>query len=76
MRVIKRTGESVKFDKNKIIEAVQKAFIEVDGELTSYSIAKSKEIADFVGSFKERKMSVEAIQIEVIKKLMASKRKG
>ena len=75
MRVIKRTGESVKFDKNKIIDAVQKAFIEVDGKLTKYAINKSKEIADYVGSFKKRKMSVEDIQVVVIKKLMASKRK-
>lgn len=75
MRVIKRTGESVKFDKSKIVNAVQKAFIEIDGKLTDYSISKSKEIADFIGSFKKKKMSVEDIQVEVIKKLMASKRK-
>ena len=31
--VIKRNGKLVKFDKQKIEKAVQKAFIEVDGEL-------------------------------------------
>ena len=75
MRVIKRTGESVKFDGNKISEAVRKAFIEVDGKLTDYAIYKSNEIATYVGSLKKRRMSVEDIQVEVIKKLMASKRK-
>ncbi len=75
MRVIKRTGESVKFDGNKISEAVRKAFIEVDGKLTDYAIYKSNEIATYVESLKKRRMSVEDIQVEVIKKLMASKRK-
>lgn len=75
MRVIKRTGESVKFDGNKISEAVRKAFIEVDGKLTDYAIYKSNEIATYVGSRKKRRMTVEDIQVEVIKKLMASKRK-
>ena len=75
MRVIKRTGESVKFDGNKISEAVRKAFIEVDGKLTDYAIYKSNEIATYVGTRKKRRMTVEDIQVEVIKKLMASKRK-
>ena len=75
MRVIKRTGESVKFDGNKISEAVKKAFIEVDGKLTDYAVYKANDIAAYVASIKKRQMNVEDIQVEVIKKLMASKRK-
>jgi hypothetical protein len=33
MLVYKRSGIATKFDKNKIIKAINKAFIEVDGEL-------------------------------------------
>ena len=33
MKVIKRNGSKVDFDKNKIIKAINKAFIEVDGKL-------------------------------------------
>jgi len=33
MNVIKRDGEIVAFNANKIIEAINKAFVEVDGRL-------------------------------------------
>lgn len=33
MTIIKRDGTAVPFDCNKIINAINKAFIEVDGEL-------------------------------------------
>lgn len=33
MRVIKRDGTSVPFDSRKIVDAINKAFIEVDGKL-------------------------------------------
>ena len=33
MSVIKRNGEIVSFDANKIIAAINKAFVEVDGRL-------------------------------------------
>lgn len=33
MSVIKRDGNIVAFDANKIIEAINKAFVEVDGRL-------------------------------------------
>lgn len=35
MNVIKRSGEPQKFDRNKIVEAIKAAFMEVDGEVTS-----------------------------------------
>lgn len=33
MSVIKRDGSVVAFDANKIVEAINKAFVEVDGRL-------------------------------------------
>ena len=37
MQVIKRDGRLVEFDKNKIIKALENAFIEVDKELSESS---------------------------------------
>lgn len=44
MNVIKRNGTVVPFDKNKIITAINKALIEVDGQL--YETDTAKDIAD------------------------------
>ena len=44
-KVIKRNGKKVKFEPTKISNAVEKAFIEVDNELTSYGKRKAIEIA-------------------------------
>ena len=41
MQVIKRDGRRQKFDKEKIYNAVSKAFIEVDKELTEQDKKKS-----------------------------------
>ena len=35
MKVLKRDGRKVKFDRNKIIWAVQESFRDVDGEVTT-----------------------------------------
>ena len=49
MQVIKRDGRKQKFDKEKIYNAVSKAFIEIDGELTEQDKKKSYEITmDFI----------------------------
>ena len=45
-KVIKRDGRKVEFDKEKIKIAILKAFIEVDGEETTYSKDKAKDIAN------------------------------
>ena len=74
MNVTKRDGCEVEFDKNKIITAINKAFIEVDKELSNETIAISNNIADFVES-RARDISVEEIQDIIEHKLMASKRK-
>lgn len=75
--VIKRDGRKVKFDKEKIVQAIEKAFIEVDGELDAYAKTKIREIADSIEeSIKDKKkVSIEEIQDLVEFKLMASKRK-
>lgn len=74
MEIIKRDGKIEQFDKNKIINAVSMAFIEVDGELLDNSKKKAIEIADYVQSL-DSKLSVEEIQDIVENKLMASSRK-
>lgn len=75
MYIIKRNGEQVLFDHQKIVDAISKAFIEVDGELyetdTAFDIAL--EIAKIVADSKHR-MTVEEIQDLVEKYLMRSER--
>jgi transcriptional regulator NrdR family protein len=44
MYIIKRDGTKVPFDKEKIISAINKAFIEVDGEL--YEDETAEDIAE------------------------------
>ena len=73
-QVIKRDGRKVEFDKNKIKVAVLKAFIDIDGDETSYAKDKAREIANYIEGL-NRDMSVEEIQDEVVNKLMASTRK-
>lgn len=72
--VTKRDGRKVKFDKEKIKIAVLKAFIDVDGEETSYAKEKARDIANYIESL-NKSMTVEEIQDQVEEKLMASNRK-
>lgn len=74
MIVQKRDGRKVEFDKNKIKLAVLKAFIDVDGEETSYAKDKARDIANYIESL-DKNMSVEDIQDIVEEKLMSSNRK-
>lgn len=74
MKVTKRDGRKVKFDKDKIRIAVLKAFIDVDGEETAYAKDKAREIANYIESL-DKNMNVEEIQDEIVNKLMASSRK-
>lgn len=73
-KVIKRTGVKEDFNKEKIINAVCKAFLDVDGDLAPENISKAKSIANYVDSLDDV-MSVESIQDIVENKLMASNRK-
>lgn len=48
MKIKKRDGRLVDFDGDKIKNAVLKAFVAVDGELTDYAIEKANNIADYI----------------------------
>lgn len=74
MLVIKRDGREVPFDKEKIKAAVIGAFVDIDGDATEYARDKAREIASHIESL-NRDMTVEDIQDEVERKLMASSRK-
>ena len=74
MTVQKRDGREVKFDKEKIKIAVLKAFIDVDGEETSYAKEKARDIANYIESL-NKSMTVEEIQDQVEERLMVSNRK-
>lgn len=67
--VIKRNGETVIFDKNKISEAILKANTDVQGRQKA-SVKTIKEIAKSVESIDKRTLSVEEIQDIIEKKLM------
>lgn len=76
MNVIKRTGEKVPFDYLKIIDAINKAFIEVDGQL--YENDTAFDIAIEIGQKVDQhpfEVDVEQIQDWVEEYLMRSERK-
>lgn len=74
--IIKRDGRHVPFNKKKIVSAILKAFIAVDGEITDYAIDKANRIATFVEEQNNKKeLSIEEIQNLVEKGLMSTKRK-
>ncbi|MCF0115188.1 MAG: anaerobic ribonucleoside-triphosphate reductase [Erysipelotrichaceae bacterium] len=69
MKVIKRDGRSVDFDRSKIIIAIQKANKEVqDNEKISEEQITS--IVEYIESFNKRRMLVEDIQDIIEEKLM------
>lgn len=74
-KVIKRDGRTVEFDKERIKNAVIKAFENVDGEVTTQAKDKARDIANFVASINRENIDVEEIQDIVRDKLMASNRK-
>ena len=74
MQVVKRDGRKQKFNSNKIVNAVQSAFEQVDGEITKFAEDKAKEIAKYIESL-NKTMTVEEVQDIVENKLMASSRK-
>ena len=74
MLVVKRDGRKVKFDAQKIINAITASFRSVDGEVTQEATDKAQEIAKSIAD-KNKDYSVEEIQDIVEQKLMASKRK-
>ena len=74
MKIIKRNGDYADFNKDKIVNAINKAFIEVDGRLYETDTANS--IADEIELLNKTKiLTVEEIQNLVEDYLMASERK-
>lgn len=75
MKVIKRDGRIVDFNRDKIKNAVLAAFKEVDGEVTQEAKNKASEIASYVNVLEDQFISVEKIQDIIEEKLMISNRK-
>ena len=74
MTIIKRNGNIVDFDRDKIVKAINKAFIEVDGKL--YETDTANGIADEIALLnKETILGVEEIQDLVEDYLMRSERR-
>ena len=74
MEIIKRNGNKVPFSKDKIINAINKAFIQIDGQL--YEDDTAKDIAEEIEKEAKNKiLTVEDIQNEVEEKLMSAERK-
>ena len=75
MQVYKRNGEVENFDKNKIITAINKAFVEVDGIL--YETETAEDIADAIERFvglNNYPVPIEKIQDRIEEYLMRSER--
>lgn len=77
MKIIKRDGREVDFDSEKIKEAILKAFIDVDKELTDYAFEKAENISKHIQSLNEegKNLTIEEIQNLVEDGLMRTKRK-
>lgn len=77
MKVIKRNGSEVEFDRFKIIAAITKAFMEQYELVDSDMMACVNKIADDIeNQSKTKELHVEEIQDIVEKKLMATKYKS
>lgn len=73
--IVKRNGKEESFDKNKIVNAIKKAFLEADGVVDEKSATIAEKIASEIENSSKSKMNVEDIQDEVVRKLMATSRK-
>lgn len=71
----KRDGRVVEFNKNKIVNAILKAFQQVDGDISNYALDKANNIANFIENETEQVLTVEEIQDLVENGLMSTKRK-
>lgn len=75
LKIIKRDGRKVDFDRNKITKAVLAAFDEVDGEITPEAKRKATVITNHIEALNKRSMNVEDIQDIIETMLMDGKRK-
>ena len=79
IKIKKRDGRDQDFNRQKIVEAIKKAFIAVDGELTKAGVNKARRIAKSIEEevLNSKEMfSVEQIQDKVEEKLMATDSKN
>lgn len=75
--IIKRDGRIVPFDPTKIINAVEKAFYAVDGEVSDYAKQKACNITEYIAgkiAATQHDYTVEEIQDMVERGLMSTKR--
>ena len=78
MKVKKRDGRIVPFNEEKIVNAILKAFKQVDGNISEYAVNKAMNIASYIHGYYEdveEIPEIEEIQDLVEKGLMATKRK-
>ena len=78
MEVKKRDGRIVPFNEEKIVNAILKAFKQVDGNISEYAVNKAMNIASYIHGYYEdveEIPEIEEIQDLVEKGLMATKRK-
>lgn len=75
VKVIKRDGRKEEFRKEKIKDAVLKAFNSVDDNVSDSAMTLAEKIADEIANVKKQSMGVEDIQDIVENKLMQSSRK-
>ena len=77
MYIIKRNGQVEPFDKDKIINAIEKAFLEVDGKLYKTDIALdiANKIYDLANQHEDGSFEVEEIQDLIEDFLMMSNRR-
>ena len=73
INVIKRNGNKVDFDKNKIVEAILKANKDVQGRQTA-SVKLARGIAKNIENYDKSKLTVEEIQDLVEKELMSAEK--
>lgn len=73
--VVKRDGRKEPFSKDKIVNAIGKAFTSIDGDMRSESLIIAENIAEAIKYDEHSELSVEDIQDIVENKLMQSSRK-
>ena len=73
--IVKRDGREVPFEKEKVREAIRKAFFAVDGEISSYAEEKAFTISNYIDGLEDETFSVEQVQDLVENGLMATRRK-
>ena len=78
MNITKRDGTKQEFNHMKIVDAILKAFQQVDGQVTDYALIKAGNIADYIAEQAEQSdhdLTIDEIQDLVEHGLMSTKRK-